>query len=70
MCITGFSPRKAALSIYVMCGLDRSRELLKKLGKHKAGKSCLYVKKLEDIDMKVLKELVTESIKYVKNKKW
>ncbi len=70
ICITGFSPRKAAISIYVMCGLERNRELLKKLGKHKAAKACLYVKRLEDIDMKVLKELVVESVKYVKTKKW
>jgi hypothetical protein len=70
MCITGFSPRKAAISIYIMSGFEKSPDLLKKLGKHKASKACLYVKKLEDIDMKVLIELVKGSVNYIKNKKW
>lgn len=70
MCITGFSPRKAAISVYILMGFNRSPELMKKLGKFKTGKSCLYVKKLADIDMKVLKELIEESVKYIKNKKW
>ena len=68
--LTGFSPRKAAISIYVMCGLKKSPALMKKLGKYKTGVACLYVKKLDDIDMKVLKELISESVKYIKNKKW
>lgn len=70
MCVTGFSPRKAAISVYILMGFNRSPELMKKLGKFKTGKSCLYVKKLADIDMKVLKELIEESVKYIKNKKW
>ena len=68
MCITGFSPRKQALTIYVMPGFKRYDSLMKKLGKYKTGVSCLYIKKLENIDMKVLKELITESVKYMKKK--
>ena len=70
MCITGFSPRKAAISVHILMGFNKSPELMKKLGKYKMGKSCLYVKKLTDIDTKVLEELIEESVKYIKNKKW
>ena len=70
MCITGFSPRKAAISVYILMGFNKSPELLEKLGKFKTGKSCLYVKKLEDIDVKVLENLIKDSVKYIKNKKW
>lgn len=55
---TGFSPRKAELSIYVMPGYQDYGAILDRLGKHKMGKSCLYVKRLPDIDMGVLEELV------------
>lgn len=65
---TGFSPRKREFSIYIMSGFKRHKELMEKLGKHRTGKSCLYVKKLEDIDMDVLKELVEESVKYMDEK--
>ena len=68
--LTGFSPRKQNLTIYIMSGFKHYNELMKKLGKHKTGSSCLYINKLEDIDMKVLKELITESVKYMKTKKW
>jgi len=68
--LTGFSPRKQNLTIYIMSGFKRYNALMKKLGKHKTGSSCLYINKLEDLDMKVLKELITESVKYMKNKKW
>ena len=70
MPLAGFSPRKQALTVYVMCGFEKSPELMKKLGKYKSGAACLYIKSLNDIDMKVLKELITESVKYIKNKKW
>ncbi len=60
-CIAGFSPRKAAISIYLAEFPERDA-LLAKLGKYKMGKSCLYVKKLDDIDMGVLKQLVETSI--------
>ena len=66
----GFSPRKQAMTLYIMSGFSRYEELLSKLGKFKTGKSCLYLKKEEDIDMKVLKELVAQSVKFIKNKKW
>ena len=60
--LTGFSPRKKDLSIYTMCDLEKNARLLKKLGKHKTGKSCLYIKSLDDIDINVLNELITESV--------
>ena len=63
-CIAGFSPRRAAISIYLAEFPERDA-LLAKLGKHKMGKACLYVKKLDDIDMDVLKQLVETSIAYV-----
>ena len=68
MCITGFSPRKQNLTIYILPGFKRYSELMKKLGKYKTGKSCLYINKLEDVDMKVLKELISEDVKYMKKK--
>lgn len=64
--IVGFSPRKQNLSLYIMAGFDDYEELLAKLGKHKLGKSCLYVKRLADIDMEVLKELVSQSVQYMR----
>ena len=64
--LTGFSPRKQNLTLYIMAGFDRYDELLKKLGKFSTGKSCLYIKKLADVDRKVLKELVSESVKVMK----
>ncbi len=67
MCLTGFSSRKAAISIYLACGAgDRFSALLDKLGKHKMGKGCLYVKRLADVDQKVLAELIKSSIDEVK----
>ena len=60
--ITGFSPRKTALSVYIMPGFDEFSEELKQLGKHKLGKSCLYINKLADIDIEVLKAIVTKSV--------
>ena len=64
--LVGFSPRKQNLTLYIMAGFDDYPELLKKLGKFSTGKSCLYIKKLADVDKKVLKELVSESIQYMK----
>ena len=68
ICIAGFSPRKQNLTIYIVPGFEKYSELMKKLGKYKTGVSCLYIKKLEDVDMKVLKELVKSSFKYMKAK--
>jgi hypothetical protein len=59
----GFSPRKASLSLYLVLNVKVLADKLKKLGKHKTGVGCLYVNKLEDIDMKVLEEIITESVK-------
>ena len=64
--IAGFSPRKTAPTLYIMAGFSRYDELLQKLGKFKTGKSCLYVKKLDDIDRIVLRQLITESVKYMR----
>lgn len=66
--LVGFSSRKEALTLYIMAGFENYDDLMAKLGKHKTGKSCLYVKKLADIDQKVLKQLVEQSVKYLKAK--
>lgn len=60
--LTGFSPRKQNLTIYIMTGFENSDGLMAKLGKYKTGKSCLYINTVADIDLAVLRELVTESI--------
>jgi len=57
----GFSPRKQALTLYIMSGFARHDALMSKLGKFKTGKSCLYIKKLEDVDMEILEQLVRGS---------
>jgi hypothetical protein len=64
--LTGFSPRKQNLTIYIHSGFKNYEALMKKLGKHKTSVSCLYVKSLNDIDIKVLKKLVTESVHFMK----
>lgn len=66
--LTGFSPRKQNLTVYIMQGFEKHTSLMKKLGKYKTGKGCLYFKKLEDIDQDVLKELVVNSVEYLKEK--
>ena len=60
--LVGFSPRKQDLTLYIMGGLESYPSLMKKLGKHKTGKSCLYIKRLEDVDLPTLKELIKKSI--------
>lgn len=59
--LTGFSPRKQNLTLYIMNGFDDYTDLLRRLGKHKTSKSCLYIHKLEDIDQGVLEEIITRS---------
>jgi hypothetical protein len=59
----GFSPRKASISLYLLGGIKEQEAALKKLGKHKTGVGCLYINKLEDIDVKVLKEMIIASLK-------
>ena len=60
--MTGFSPRKQNLTLYVMGGFNAHADLLKKLGKHKTGVGCLYINKLSDVDANVLKELIEKSV--------
>ena len=64
----GFSPRKANLVVYIVPGFKKYAPLLKKLGKHKIGKSCLYINKLADVDEKILRELVARSWKFMSEK--
>lgn len=63
--VLGFSPRSSAFSLYICSDTEKSRELLSRLGKFDMGKSCLYVKKLSDIDLLVLTELCKECIRFV-----
>jgi len=63
--LVGFSPRAQNLTLYIMAGFDTYETLLGKLGKHTTGKSCLYIKNLEDVDMDVLKELVRRSAEHM-----
>ena len=64
--LVGFSPRKQNLTLYIMSGFDKYEEILENLGKFKTGKSCLYINKLKDVNMRSLKELVSESVKHMK----
>lgn len=61
-CLTGFSLRKSDISVYLMASVLRQEELLSKLGKHKMDKGCLYVRKLSDVDLKVLEQLVAGTV--------
>jgi hypothetical protein len=63
--LTGFAPRKNALTLYIMAGFDGYGQLLGKLGKYKTGKACIYVNKIEDLDLDVLRELVARSAEHV-----
>ena len=65
MPLTGFSPRKQNLTVYITSGFDQYEPLLQQLGKHTTGKSCLYFKRLDDIDLSTLKELVRESVEHM-----
>lgn len=64
----GFSPRKSSLSIYIMAGFDGYQELLAQLGKHKTGKGCLYINKLQDVDLDVLRQIVRTSYQEIKKR--
>jgi hypothetical protein len=63
--LTGFSPRKRNLTLYIMSGFDEYDELMGRLGKYKTGKSCLYINRLEDVDLEVLRELVEQSVQHM-----
>ncbi len=64
----GFSPRKQNLTLYIMPGFDRYDDLMIRLGKYKLGKSCLYIKRIEDIKLEVLQELISKSYEYMTQK--
>ncbi len=64
--LVGFSPRKDAFALYLSFQFDKREELLKQFGKHKTGKACIYVKKLSDVDVNVLKKMIANSVKAVK----
>lgn len=66
--ITGFSPRKQNLTLYIMPGFGDFQELLGKLGKHKTSVGCLYIKRLSDVDMKVLEKLIAATFAAMKKK--
>ena len=67
-CLTGFAPRKGKISLYLMLGALPNTDLLSKLGKHKAAKGCVYIKKLSDIDTAVLEKLVKYAVDHLKKK--
>ena len=64
--VTGFAPRKKELTLYFMSGFDRHAALMKKLGKYKTGKSCLYIRTLDDIHIPTLRQLVKDSVAAMK----
>lgn len=64
--LVGFAPRKKNLTLYIMSGFDEYDDLLDNLGKHSTGKSCLYINKLEDVDLDVLRDLVDKSVQHMK----
>lgn len=64
--LTGFSPRKQALTVYIIPGFKPFESLMKKLGVYKTGKSCLYIKRLSDVDEGVLEHLIVESVKHMR----
>ena len=66
MPLAGFSPRKQSLTLYIMDGFDEYDGLLGKLGKHSTGKACLYVKRLDDVDRDVLRELIRRSVAHMR----
>ncbi len=68
--VAGFSPRKQNLTLYIMSGFSRYGALMKRLGKYKTGSSCLYINRLADVDQAVLRELIEESVKFLRRKTW
>ena len=64
--LAGFSPRKQNLTLYIMAGFDNYDTLLSQLGKYKTGKSCLYINKIADVNLDVLKELVQQSVAHMR----
>lgn len=64
----GFSNRKQSISLYIMSGFGKYEKMLAKLGKHKTGKSCLYINKLDDIDENILEEMIKTSVAFIQQK--
>ncbi|PXY46076.1 DUF1801 domain-containing protein [Flavobacterium hydrophilum] len=64
--LVGFSPRKDAISLYLYSSFENKDELLSKFGKHKAGKGCIYIKKITDIDVKILRLMISTSVNELK----
>ena len=69
MPLVGFSPRAQNLTLYIMDGFEGYDRLLGRLGKHRTGKACLYINKLDDVDLDVLRELVSRSFEHMKARK-
>jgi hypothetical protein len=67
-CLAGFSPRKDKISIYLMPGFTEQTRNLEKLGKHKAAKGCLYIRRLADVDPVILEKMIKESVDFLKSK--
>ena len=67
-CLIGFSPRKQNLALYILTGFENQQTLLDKLGKHKTGKVCLYINKLDDIHVPTLRQIIKESFIYKKKR--
>jgi hypothetical protein len=68
MVLVGFSPRKAAISLYVYSGCEGQDELLKELGKFKMGQACIYVRKMADIDVEILRKLILSTVESLKKR--
>ncbi len=66
--LVGFSPRKGKISVYIMPGFETAPELMEQLGKHKTGKSCLYIRRMSDVDTDVLEQLVAQSVSVMKER--
>lgn len=66
--LTGFSPRKSALTVYIIPGFARYADSLQRIGPHKTGKSCLYLKSLETVDRDILEEIIRDSVAYMRKK--
>lgn len=66
--LTGYSPRKQALTVYIMCGFEPFQGVMARLGKYKTGKSCLYIKRLADVDETMLEDLIRKSVQLMRKR--
>jgi hypothetical protein len=64
--LTGLSSRKQSLTLYIMCGFEKDEQLLSQLGQYKMGKSCFYIKNIEDINLNILRKLIEKSVEHLK----